>query len=159
MMNTQTETFDTNQHLGISSFDSEESVQDISREDYASRALGLWSPYQTPSSENMADIHEDTINLKSEYQWLTCYVWLSEAYNVADIDPDTILLNGKIGTALLEIKDELQLLIARFSWSQIEEILEEGEFEFKVSGELYNGTSFEGNDTVTVIDEKKKSKG
>lgn len=166
-MGTQIETFDTNQRLGISSYDSEESMQDISREDYASRALGLWSQPQTPlgtehfyasqNQEDMADIHEDIINLRKEYQWLTCYFWLPEEYNVADIDPDTIFLNGKIGAAWSQIKDELQLLIAKFSWSQVKKLLKSGEFEFNLSGRLFDGTSINGNDSITVIDEEEKS--
>ena len=106
--------------------------------------------------EDIADIHKDTINLRGKYQWLTCYIWLPEEYDVADVDPDTILLNGKIGAAWFEVKDELQLLIAKFSWSQVEQMLEPGEFEFTVSGQLFNGTSFDSSDTVTVIDENKE---
>ena len=155
-MNTQTKTLDTNRRLGIGSYDSEEQMRDISREDYVSQASMLWAPWQTPFSEDMADISKDSINLRDEYQWLICYIWLPEEYNIADIDPDTILLNGRIGLARYEVKDELQLLIAKFSWSQIEKMLGPGEFEFTVSGQLINGTSFDSSDTVTVIDEEKE---
>jgi len=169
-MDTQTETLGTNQCLGISSYDSEGLMRDISKEEWlqrhASIILGLWSPWQMPLGvdhvyagqieEDMAESCEDKINLMEGYQWLTCYIWLPEEYNVADIDPETILLNGRIGVACYEIKDELQLLIARFSWSQVEEIIKPDKFEFTVSGELFNGTSFDSSDTVTVIDEVKQ---
>ena len=165
-MGTQIETFNTIQRLAIGSYDSKELMQDIRREDYASRAFGLWPPWQTlfgtdyananQLEEGMTDIYDDAINLKEEYQWLNCYIWLPEEYNVTDIDPDTILLNGKIRATCFEIKDELQLLIAKFSWSQVEGILELGEFEFTVSGELFNGAILDCSDTITVIDEEKE---
>ena len=165
-MSTQIKTPDINQRLDIDSHDSEGLMQGIRREEFASRALRLWSPWQTPLGidhvyagqieDDMTEIYEDKINLREDYQWLTCYVWLPEEYNVADIDPETILLNGRIRASCFEIKGEMQLLIARFSWSQVEEIIKPGEFEFTVSAELYNGASFDSSDTVTVINEVKQ---
>jgi hypothetical protein len=149
-MSTQIEIFDTNQSFEIDLCDSKESRQDISREDYTSQAWGFWSPWQMRFGENVDDMPGDLINLKEEYQWLTCYIWLPEEYNVTDIDPDTILLNGRVRAACFEIKGELQLLIANFSWSQVKRLLELGEFEFTVGGQLLNGAPFDCSDTVTV---------
>jgi hypothetical protein len=165
-MNTQINTFDTIQHLAIDSHGSKRPIQDNSREDYASRAFGLWSPWQTPLGtdyaitnqfeEDIAEIYDDTINSKEEYEWLTCYIFLPEEYDIADINPDTILLNSRIRAACFEFKTELQLLIAKFPWSEVEELLQPGEFEFTVSGQLFNQTIFDSNDTITVIDDKEK---
>jgi hypothetical protein len=151
-MSTGIEMFDINPCLDIDSHCSEGLIPEVSREDYASQALGLWSTRQSPFCENIVEIPEDTINLKEGYQCLTCYIWLPEEYNVADIDPEVILLNGKIGVASIEIKDELQLLIAKFSWSQVEEMLKPGAFEFIVSGQLFDGTPFDSKDTVIITD-------
>jgi len=155
-MKTQIETFDTNQFFEIDSCGPEKSMQEHSREDYASQALGIWSTGQSPFHENMVDICEDTINLKEEYQWLTCYIWLPEEYDISDINPDTIHLNDSIEVSCFQIKEELQLLIAKFSWSQVAEMLKSGPFEFIVSGKLFNGTPFDSCDMVTVIDEVNK---
>lgn len=165
-MKTQINIFDTIQHPDNDSHGSKGPIQDISRENYASLAFGLWSPWQTPLGtdyantnqfeEDIAEIYDDTINLKEEYEWLTCHIWLPGEYDVADIDPDTILLNGRIRAACFEFKTELQLLIAKFPWSEVEELLEPGEFEFAVSGQLFNETIFDSNDTITVIDEEKE---
>jgi hypothetical protein len=155
MMDTQIKTSDTTQHLEIESYNSEEPIRDFSKEDYASHALGLWSPWQTPLGENIADTSGDSINLREEYEYLTCYIWLPEECNVADIDPCTILLNDSIRVAYFEVKDELQLLIAKFSWSQVKEMLKPGLFEFTVSGQLLNGTPFDSSDMVAVIGEEK----
>ena len=150
------ENLDLNEYLDIVSHSSEELIQNLNREDYASQGLGLWSSGESPFCENMVEIPEDTINLKEGYQCLSCYVWLPEEYNVADIDPDTILLNSKVGVASFEIKDELKLLITKFPWLQVKELLKPGAFEFIVSGQLFDGTLFDSKDTVSVIDEEKE---
>ena len=151
-MSTHIENLDINEHLDIVSHSSEGPIPDLSSGNYASQGLGFWSTRQSPFCENMFEISEDTINLGEEYQCLTCYIWLPEEYNVVDIDPDTILLNSKIALASFEIKDELQLLIAKFPWLQVEEMLNPGAFDFIVSGQLFDGTPFDGNDTITVKD-------
>jgi hypothetical protein len=165
-MNTQINTFNTIQCPDNDSHGPIGPIQDINREDYASRAFALWSPWQTPLGtdyaitnqfeEDIAEISNDTINLKEEYEWLTCYIWLPDEYDIADIDPDTILLNGRIRAACFEFKTELQLLIAKFPWSEVEELLEPAEFECAISGQLFNGAIFDSNDTITVIDDKEK---
>jgi hypothetical protein len=166
VMNTQINTLDTIQHSYINSHCSKGPLQNISRENYVSRAFDLWSPRQTPLvidyantnqfEEDITDIYDDTINLNEEYQWLTCYIWLPEEYDVTDVDPDTILLNGRIKAACFEFKTDLQLLIVKFPWSEVKELLEPGEFEFACEGQLFNGTIFDCNDTVTVVEEEEK---
>jgi len=102
--------------------------------------------------EVAVDIDPDVLNLESRGRWITCYIWLPEPYDVADVDPDTILLNGQVSPAWSWIDEAEQMLMAKFPRSQTQEILEPGEVELTVTGELIDGTKFEGSDTIKVID-------
>ncbi len=95
----------------------------------------------------------DMLNVQSEGKWITWYIWLPEGYDVADIKPDSILLNGVIEAAWRWIDEEEQVLMAKFSRSEVQDIVEPGEVELTVTGKLTDGTKFEGSDTIIVIDE------
>ncbi len=94
----------------------------------------------------------DMLNVQSEGKWITWYIWLPEEYDVADIKPDSILLNGVIEAAWRWIDEEEQVLMAKFSRSEVQDIVEPGMVELTVSGKLTDGTKFEGSDTIIVID-------
>jgi len=98
------------------------------------------------------DIDPNTLNVQSEDKWITWYIWLPEEYDVADIEPDSILLNGVIEAAWRWIDEEEQVLMAKFNRSEVQAIVEPGEVELTVSGELTDGTKFEGAVMITVID-------
>ena len=98
------------------------------------------------------DIDPDTLNLQSKGEWITCYIWLPEGYDVADIDPESILLNGQVTPDWGRVDETGQMLIVKFNRSEVQDILEVGEVELTISGELTDGTKFEGTDTITVID-------
>jgi len=98
------------------------------------------------------DIDPNTLNLQSKGKWITCYIWLPKDYDVADVDPDTILLNGQVGPDWSWIDEDEQMLMAKLPRSQVQEILEPGEVELTVTGELVDRTKFEGSDTIRVID-------
>lgn len=77
------------------------------------------------------------------------YITLPEGYEVEDIDVDTILLNGIVSAEWGHIQDSV--LMVKFDRSEVAAILSPGDaVELTVTGELTDGTSFEGSDTIRV---------
>ena len=107
------------------------------------------------------DINPDTLNLKSEGKWITCYIELPEGYDVADIDVSTIKIEGGVTAALHPSTigdndgDGVGDLMVKFDRGEVQDILETGnEIEMSISGEV-DGIPFEGNDTIRVINTDK----
>ena len=118
--------------------------------DASSRAHGFLYMATIDAS---VEIKPDTLNLGSKGRWITCYIGLPEGYDVEDID---------IGSVALK-KDEFEVggeygefqtgkLMVKFPRKEVQDILEEGEVELTITGELIDGTPFEGTDTIRVID-------
>ena len=105
-----------------------------------------------PAPDAFGLVSIDTLNVQIEGKWITWYIWLPEEYDVADIKPDSILLNGVIEAAWRWIDEEEQVLMAKFSRSEVQDIVEPGEVELTVTGKLTDGTEFESSDTIIVID-------
>ena len=113
-------------------------------------------------------IKPETLNLKSKGKWVTCYIELPEGYYVEDIDIDSVTLT-KINEDLLDpplytvgpsgIGDYddngIPDLMVKFDGQELIPLLEVGDAELTVAGELYDGTPFEGSDTIRVIDKGK----
>jgi parallel beta-helix repeat protein len=106
------------------------------------------------------DIDPNTLNLNSKAKWITAFICLPEEYNVADIDPNSVYLEGKIQAEQLHINEQEQVAIAKFNRDNVQAILDVGEIELTITGQLSDGTAFEGTDTIKVIDKagKKSSK-
>ncbi len=102
------------------------------------------------------DIEPTILNLTSKGKWVTCRIWLPEEYDVAEIDPETILLERRIKPAWAWFNEQQQVAMVKFSRSELVGILEPGEVELTVTGHLVNGTYFEGTDTIKVIDKGRK---
>lgn len=97
------------------------------------------------------DIDPDTLILKSKGQWITCYITLNEPYDVKDIDISTILFEDTIPAQWGDIQGDI--LMVKFDRSDVEDLLPVGTYNLNVTGELIDGTSFEGNsDEIRVID-------
>ncbi|GAJ04898.1 unnamed protein product, partial [marine sediment metagenome] len=113
------------------------------------------------------DLDPDTLNLNSEGEWITCYIELSEGYDVSDIDVSTVLLKGIVEAESQPTEvgdydsDGIPDRMVKFDRASVQDILEpRDEVEITVEGELTDGTPFKGSDTIRVIDEgEKKAQG
>jgi hypothetical protein len=104
------------------------------------------------------DFNPDTLNKKSQGEWITCYIELPEDFNVSNITISSILLNNIVPSESNPINisdydyDGLPDLMVKFSKSEVAQILQSGDdVEITVSGELNDGTKWEGVDFIKVI--------
>ncbi len=108
-----------------------------------------------PPIEAYVEIEPHTLNLQSKGKWLNCHIWLPEDCNVADIEPNSVILEGEPNDIYAEwiwYNEEQNTVMAKFNRSEVQEILSVGEVELTVTGQLTDGTVFEGTDTIRVID-------
>lgn len=120
------------------------------------------------------DFDPDTLNLKSKGRWATVYIELPNGYDVGEIDASTVLLEDaispvqdqKYGFVAHDVSyvvdhdgDGIMERMLKFLRSEVHAIVSPGVYNFKVSGELEDGTEFEGySDPITVIDPAQKAK-
>jgi hypothetical protein len=92
-----------------------------------------------------------TINLSSKGNWITANFWLPEQYNVADIDPNTVFLEDEIQPEQFSVDEQSQVATARFAREDVQSILDIGEVDLTITGQLTDGTVFEAADTIKVL--------
>ena len=107
------------------------------------------------------DIDPDTLNLKSNGQWITAYITLPESYLVEEIDITSVELKYNNWALLADWGDvQESTLMVKFDRIALRDHLGETDFSegskfydisLTVSGELIDGTSFEGSDTIAVL--------
>jgi len=108
------------------------------------------------------DIKPSTLNLKDKGRFMTCLIELPEGFNVSDISIVTIKLNGTICAFMfptgvgdsdndtvpdLMVKFDRQSVIAYI----IGQGITSGNVMLTVTGNLDDGTAFEGSDIIRVI--------
>ena len=119
--------------------------------------------YVEPSGdvEATVDIHPGTLNLGSRGRWITCYIELSEGYDVGEIDVSSILLNGTVSAEEAPVEvgdydgDGIADLMVKFDR---EDVVDDLEWDWGltysdalvVTLNLTDGTALEGSDTVKV---------
>jgi len=108
------------------------------------------------------EIHPETLNLESNGKWITVLISLPEEYEVSDINVSTVQLGtvpaawGNVEGNKLMVKFDRQMVIG-YIWAyklyhmQIPLPKEGVEVDLTVTGELSDGTPFEGSDTIRVI--------
>jgi hypothetical protein len=106
------------------------------------------------------DINPDTLNLGSKGKWISCYIELYRDVNVSSIDVSSILLNGTVpvdpkGPSTIGDYDSdgIPDLMVKFNRTAVSEYILStgvrfGNVTLTVSGKLYDGTLFEGSDTI-----------
>jgi hypothetical protein len=115
------------------------------------------------------EVNPDTLNLKSNGKWITCYIELRENLEVKQIYVSTIRLNGTILVArLFELgdydDDAVPDLMVKFSRTEVTNCILEnyrmvgrlGEVTLTVTGEVgmlpyFLILTFEGSDTIRVM--------
>lgn len=107
------------------------------------------------------DIDPDTLNLKSNGNWVTAYIELPEGHDVANIDVGTVLLEDTIPAASHPTDvgdhdgDGIPDLMVKFSRADLIAYLKangltSGDVELTVTGYV-DSVLFEGSDTIRVI--------
>jgi hypothetical protein len=102
----------------------------------------------------------DTLNLQSKGRWINChiYILLPEDCNAAQIEPNSVLLEEEIPAERVLLEGEGAMV--KFSRPALQGILADldtpAEVELLVSGELSDGSIFEGTDIIRVIDKGRK---
>lgn len=130
---------------------------------YIEEAMAILGPPPPP-----IDIDPNTLNFKSKGKWITCYIELPESYDVANIVVSIILLedalppelNPKYGFVtdpdsyiMDHDNDGIMERMVKFDRSEVEDMLSPGTYNLKVTGELADGTVFEGySDEIRMIE-------
>ena len=119
--------------------------------------LALFGAYQLSANgqslQATVDITPDTLYLGSDGRWVTCDVRLPEPYDVADVDIGTLHLAGQLQTAGSSTGQAGNVLTVKFERWEVKEIVAPfapGEVELTLTGQLRDGTEFEGSDTIRV---------
>lgn len=109
------------------------------------------------------DLKPDTLELKSEGERITCFIELPQGYNVAEIDVSTVLMDNTIYAELEPTRigdydgDLVTDLMVKFDRQAVINYLKgkgvnDGDIvKLTVKANLNDGTSFEGSDTIRVI--------
>jgi len=115
------------------------------------------------------DIKPDTLNLKGMGKWITAYIELPEGYDVASINVSSIMLNDTIPAEPRPVtigdydNDTIPDLMVKFDRDEvISYILANADMTqliekrfmivtLTITGNLNDGTQFQGSDTIKII--------
>jgi len=104
------------------------------------------------------DIKPDALNVNMKGRWITAYIGLPEGYNVSNIDPSTIRLEGLFSPERSNIEGEALMVkfdapsVTNYVLGQLYHMgLKRTSIELRVTGQLKDGTHFSGSDTITAM--------
>ena len=115
------------------------------------------------------DIKPNVLNLGCRGEWVTAYIELPEGYNVVDINVSTLMLNETIPAELRPTaigdydNDTIPDLMVKFDRAKVisyilanvnvKELIGKRfiTVTLTITGKLYNGTPFQGSDTIRII--------
>jgi hypothetical protein len=124
-------------------------------------------PATPPVIKATIDIDPNVLNVnsKSSKNAVTLYVELPDGYDVADINISTIKLNATKGSVQAQVEpaeigdydsDGSSDLMVKFDRQALIEIVDIGDqVELIATGQLNDGTPFQGSDTIRVISKEK----
>jgi len=137
---------------------------------YQSKKSGnydIWKMEAPPAKISAtAEIHPRTLNLRSKGKWITVYIELPEGYDVNDIDVSTVMLNDTVPAELHPTEvgdydgDGAPDLMIKFDRAEVIGYIltvtsspndKSTYVRLTVTGQLDDGTTFEGSDTIRVI--------
>ncbi|MDF1591023.1 MAG: DUF6531 domain-containing protein [Desulfobacterales bacterium] len=112
--------------------------------------------------EALVDIDPDTLNLDSHGNWVTAFIQLPEDFDVAEVDPATLTLNGTVYADRVQVEDfdsdGIPNLMAKFDRARVSGTLQPGDgVEMLVEGEA-DAFLISGVDTIRVISKGKKNR-
>ena len=118
----------------------------------------IWLARERRNIPAVINVDPDTLNLKSNGQWITAYITLPEGYNAEDIVFEKVYLNG-ISAVWSEIQDDVymvkfdrEMVQARLTNEpDYDATLKSYDLTLTITGELMDGTLFAGSDTIRVL--------
>jgi len=102
-----------------------------------------------------------TLNLRSSGGWIFCTIQFPNEHSISDVDTDTIFLNKEIKPVSYTTDEKANKLVAKYDRKDLQQFLNlkkdlESSVKLTITGELIDGTSFEGSDTIKVLLKKGK---
>jgi len=141
------------------------SVGDYHLDAWANNTMGLVGKasvqFYVRTTSLTIEISPKTLNLKSNGKWVTVIITFPEDISTDNVDIESLELevNGESISALWARAGEGVLMI-KFSRDALKDIIDgPGEVEIHISGDLVGGGSFEGSDTIRVINPGKEGPG
>jgi hypothetical protein len=141
------------------------SVGDYHLYAWANNTLGLVGKasiqFDVRTTSLTVEISPKTLNLKSNGKFVTVIITFPEDISADEVDVESLELevDGESISALWARAGEGMLMV-KFSRDELKEIVDgPGEVEIQVSGDLEGGGSFEGSDTIRVMNPGKGGPG